>query len=89
MSRYLSERLVGMLADPVEKCREMAGGASLSFVVVVLSLSWWGGDSGRFGLLQPGVVRRYDKRTAEILTFARFHAFQMGGGGKGGVERRE
>lgn len=26
LSRYLSERLVGMLADPVEKCREMAGG---------------------------------------------------------------
>lgn len=26
-TRYLAEVLVGMLADPVEKCREMAGGA--------------------------------------------------------------
>eukprot|EP00752_Nemacystus_decipiens_P002612 g2445.t1 len=35
LSRYLSERLVGMLADPVEKCREMAGGLLLEFVDAV------------------------------------------------------
>eukprot|EP00903_Cladosiphon_okamuranus_P019980 g18356.t1 len=35
LSRYLSERLVGMLADPVEKCRELAGGLLLEFVNAV------------------------------------------------------
>ncbi|CAM9230591.1 unnamed protein product, partial [Laminaria digitata] len=31
-SRFLSEKLVGMLADPVEKCREMSGGLLMEFV---------------------------------------------------------
>ncbi|CAM9268980.1 unnamed protein product [Ectocarpus sp. 13 AM-2016] len=39
LSRHLSERLVGMMADPVEKCREMAGGLLLEFVDAV------GGDA--------------------------------------------
>ncbi|CAM9495550.1 unnamed protein product, partial [Scytosiphon promiscuus] len=35
LTRHLAERLVGMLADPVEKCREMAGGLLLEFVGAV------------------------------------------------------
>eukprot|EP00904_Undaria_pinnatifida_P011354 jgi/Undpi1/7349/HiC_scaffold_22.g09822.m1 len=33
-SRFLSEKLVGILADPVEKCREMGAGLLMEFVSV-------------------------------------------------------
>lgn len=47
LGRYLAKRLVGMLSDPIEKCREMAGGVCVSFSQVVRHGEGGGGGGAR------------------------------------------